>query len=991
MNILIEAWNSIARVWWSWCLHSTWQGLVLLVLVLAVLPLLRRISPHWRYALLLVALLKFVLPPLGMEGVGLFAWLFPPAQVTIPDPGPLNRLQFQIVSIENYAVDTSPVQVSAPKSSLHPLTPAGWGLLVHSVGTALLAGFLASQVVRLRLRLKRSQRITVGPLFETVVSVGRSLKIRRSPWVYVSSESESPCAGGVFQKFVLLPGWVNLLTQEERRVLVAHELAHLKRWDTFCNWFQILSQVWLWWNPAVWWLNSRIRAERELCCDDLVLSLGFAAGGDYSRLLVDVASRQQNPELAFEAMGMADSFRRLKERIDRAMDSSLRRRTRLSLVSAAVLVAIAVAVLPGTRINSQSIPVASQTGTNEKADTTANAAEGEELQSAGEVTSATGPSIEIDLSLLEFPAHSERDEAFWKRLSEARILPLGEDDSHPIAIVSQDPDLSQLDQILANDSGIKKLSSPRVRTFAGQKASITIGQDVPYTSRYEVVKDAKGVESASPVIEHTSSGIFIGIQPKVNENQQINLNLHLKWSITADPEMVSNPLTGKEEPVGNPLTVLVDNDVKFDVASSKSVAISMPLRSGDLRKLVVLVTARILPAEEVEKKKQEEMGKTFEPAFPPFNLPDKTETGMDIRNYIIPPKGCSISMIMEGDHNVYLYQAPVSGTNEFIKVSMGLINRGNEGPEILARADRIKYNDKTDSATAEGKCVVEIPGYVRVESNGMTFDKRTQSLRIFGKPRVIHHHPDGTTSTVTPESATVTFNATGIAALKMTDPIYTKTAAPRKFSLFLQLIQIQCPGAEEEHIHTIMEGFSKSPVEVREWSPFRIEPASQTVVSGEPWIRNCSTIVKSVDAIAQLADVRVLTAPKLLLMMGQTGEISITPNGVGAKVITSSTSTHSEETPTFTFSARVDPLENGEMLLRLEPSLSLPNPPAKPNIRKGLVVLPVRSSDKLLIDNLIDHQGLGLPGWGTYPNETGQISKWLLTVWIEETIADRGK
>jgi hypothetical protein len=126
-------------------------------------------------------------------------------------------------------------------------------------------------------------------------------------------------------------------------------------------------------------------------------------------------------------------------------------------------------------------------------------------------------------------------------------------------------------------------------------------------------------------------------------------------------------------------------------------------------------------------------------------------------------------------------------------------------------------------------------------------------------------------------------------------------------------------------------------------------------------------------------------------MMGQAGVFSIGLDEAGAKVITSTTAPHSVERPTFLFSARVDPLENEEMLLRLEPGLLIPNPQTEPNIHMGLVVLPVRLSDHLLIDNLIDPDGLGLPGWGTYPNEPGQISKWLLMVEIQEIPKGKGR
>ncbi len=206
MSPIIDSWNQGARLWWSWCLHSTWQGLVLLVLVLAVLPLLRRASPHWRYALLFVALLKFLLPPLGMEGYGLFAWLFPPPPAVEVDFGPIDRFQYHILEIENYAA-AAPSQAVKPQPPVHPLTPAGWGLVIHVLGSFALFVFLTVQVVRLRFRLKRAQWVTGGPLFNSVASVGQALVLCRIPRVYVSTETESPCAGGTWRKFFLLPGW----------------------------------------------------------------------------------------------------------------------------------------------------------------------------------------------------------------------------------------------------------------------------------------------------------------------------------------------------------------------------------------------------------------------------------------------------------------------------------------------------------------------------------------------------------------------------------------------------------------------------------------------------------------------------------------------------------------------------------------------------------------------------------------------------------------
>ena len=56
------------------------------------------------------------------------------------------------------------------------------------------------------------------------------------------------------------------------RAVIAHELAHVRRWDFLVNLFQILAETLLFYHPAVWWLNGRIRAERELCCDEAAVA-----------------------------------------------------------------------------------------------------------------------------------------------------------------------------------------------------------------------------------------------------------------------------------------------------------------------------------------------------------------------------------------------------------------------------------------------------------------------------------------------------------------------------------------------------------------------------------------------------------------------------------------------------------------------------------------------------------------------------------------------
>ena len=71
---------------------------------------------------------------------------------------------------------------------------------------------------------------------------------------------------------VLLPSATLLgLTPEQLEAVIAHELAHIKRYDYLVNMLQMLVETLLFYHPAVWWLSARIRHERELCCDDLAV------------------------------------------------------------------------------------------------------------------------------------------------------------------------------------------------------------------------------------------------------------------------------------------------------------------------------------------------------------------------------------------------------------------------------------------------------------------------------------------------------------------------------------------------------------------------------------------------------------------------------------------------------------------------------------------------------------------------------------------------
>jgi bla regulator protein blaR1 len=90
----------------------------------------------------------------------------------------------------------------------------------------------------------------------------------------VSSAIAGPITIGAVRAMVLLPvSALTLLGPDELEMVLAHELAHVRRADFLCNLLQTLVETLFFFHPAVWWIGKRIRHERELCCDDLALKI----------------------------------------------------------------------------------------------------------------------------------------------------------------------------------------------------------------------------------------------------------------------------------------------------------------------------------------------------------------------------------------------------------------------------------------------------------------------------------------------------------------------------------------------------------------------------------------------------------------------------------------------------------------------------------------------------------------------------------------------
>ncbi|MFT3711856.1 MAG: M56 family metallopeptidase [Archangium sp.] len=265
-------------------LHATWQLAALALAFACARALLS--SPHHRYAAALLTLTLQVAAPL-------VTWV---------------------------TRASTPVVVSAVVAPPAP-EPAWvfWVIVGWSLGAALVALRLAGGLLTIRRWVRAALPIPAEHIAR-LDALAASWKLERVRFVATARETV-PMTVGFLKPVVLLPlSLFTALPTEALELLVAHELAHVRRWDYLANLLQRAAEALLFFHPAVWWVSSVARDERELCCDDLVAKKTGTPVAYAEALLALEEHRHTTAGLALASHGG-----RFMKRIERLVDSSPRR------------------------------------------------------------------------------------------------------------------------------------------------------------------------------------------------------------------------------------------------------------------------------------------------------------------------------------------------------------------------------------------------------------------------------------------------------------------------------------------------------------------------------------------------------------------------------------------------------------------------------------------------------------------------------------------
>jgi HEAT repeat protein len=255
------------------------------------------------------------------------------------------------------APPSSPSIATSSSTSSAPIAPAparplpSWpvlALIAWAAGASIILGRMLLGLVAVQWMSRRTPEVTSAPWLAQAQSLARTLGLSRVRFLR-GRVGTMPMAWGIWRSSVLVPADADSWPAHRVRVVLLHELAHVKRRDCLTHLVAQLACAAYWFNPLVWMAARRLRTERERACDDLVLASG-TRGSDYADQLLDIARVMQAGRfpVVFAGASLAMAQRsQLEGRLMAILDPSVPRRglTRARAAAAAAIFTIVIVAI----------------------------------------------------------------------------------------------------------------------------------------------------------------------------------------------------------------------------------------------------------------------------------------------------------------------------------------------------------------------------------------------------------------------------------------------------------------------------------------------------------------------------------------------------------------------------------------------------------------------------------------------------------------------
>ena len=361
MNSLLNALAGILLT------QSLQIGVVFLIVMMACI-LLRRASAHWRYLLWLLVIAKCLTPPIVSFSLPVLpSQLMVGIQSSYPEQDSMVGTQTTETEDSRFAASSGSTsttqttgeliasstetrsieQQSKTKAELVALSLQHWLALAWLAGVAVFLLIMAVKIWATHRRIVRSRVASCEEMQETLIELARTLGLKRLPKLYEVDFAAQPFVWGWLGGDIYLsPNFSTSCSREKRRSIIAHELAHVSRWDAAVNHLQNVVQALFFFHPLIWIANKRLRLERERCCDEAVLSDSANSPRVYAEAIIDMLTCESESERSTPALAVTGALRDIQTRIVIVLTpnrSFFRRPSRTAVITLLLLAAF---VLP---------------------------------------------------------------------------------------------------------------------------------------------------------------------------------------------------------------------------------------------------------------------------------------------------------------------------------------------------------------------------------------------------------------------------------------------------------------------------------------------------------------------------------------------------------------------------------------------------------------------------------------------------------------------
>jgi bla regulator protein BlaR1 len=249
--------------------NHLWQSTLFAAIAGFLTLLLRKNHARMRYALWLVASIKFLIPfsllvLLGSHLAWSKAAAFRPSNFSFA---------MQEISLPFAPLHPAPAPATFLGTAAR-LFPALL-LFVWLCGCATVLFFWCLRWRRVTAATRSASPANSGRELEAMHRVDQNMGIPTHVRLSLARSALEPGIVGIFRPILVLPAGISgRLTDAQLDAIITHELCHVRRRDNLAAALHMLVEVLFWFHPVIWWIGARLVDERERACDEAVLSLG---------------------------------------------------------------------------------------------------------------------------------------------------------------------------------------------------------------------------------------------------------------------------------------------------------------------------------------------------------------------------------------------------------------------------------------------------------------------------------------------------------------------------------------------------------------------------------------------------------------------------------------------------------------------------------------------------------------------------------------------